>query len=107
MQHLIDSERIFIYRALCFARKEKISLPGFEEDEYAANSAANKRSWKSLVEEFSAVRKSTELLFSSFSEEALASTGSANNNLISVESIGFIILGHFYHHKKVLEERYL
>ena len=107
LQHMTDTERIFNYRALCFARGETASLPGFEENDYAAHSNANNRTWQSLVDEFLAVRHSTELLFRSFSPEALATSGTANNNAITVASIGFISLGHFYHHKKVIEERYL
>ena len=107
LQHIIDAERIFAYRALCFARGEKISLPGFDENEYAANSNGNVRIWKSLVEEFLAVRKSTELLFESFSEEALNNPGLSNNNTTTAASLGFITVGHYYHHKKILEERYI
>ncbi len=107
LQHITDTERIFGYRALCFARGEKTNLPGFEENEYAAGSNANSRQWKSLVAEFIAVRKTIEMLFESFSEEALSKIGTANNNNSSVESIGFITVGHFYHHKKILQERYL
>jgi hypothetical protein len=106
LQHMIDAERIFSYRALCIARGEKGNLPGFEENDYAANSFANKRSWTSLVKEFLAVRQSTELLFNSFSEEAMNNLGTSNNKAIDVCSIGFIIVGHYYHHKKVLQERY-
>ena len=107
LQHIIDTERIQAYRALSFARKEKASLPGFEEKDYAANSNANSRTWQSLGNEFLIVRQSTHLLFNSLTEEMLASEGTANNNLLSVETIGFIILGHFYHHKKIVEEIYL
>lgn len=107
LQHLIDTERVFNYRALSFARKDKASLPGFDENEYAQSSNANSRIWLELVEEFIQVRKSTELLFKSFSEEMLASSGLANNKVSSVLSMGFIIIGHFYHHKKIIEERYL
>ena len=106
LQHMIDTERIFCYRALCFARKEAASLPGFEENDYAANSNANSRTWQSMADEFLAVRNATELMFNSFSEDALATSGKANNNAVTVVSIGFISLGHFYHHKKVIEERY-
>lgn len=106
LQHIIDTERIFSYRALCFARGETISLPGFDESIYAANVAANERSWKSLVEEFSIVRQSTEMLFKSFSSDILKRTGIANNNVTSVASMGFITLGHVYHHKNIIEERY-
>jgi hypothetical protein len=107
LQHMIDTERVFGYRALCFARKEKASLPSFDENDYAANSNANSRSWRSMVDEFLAVRRSTLMLFRSFSPEALESIGTANNNNTSVEALGFICLGHFNHHKKVMEERYL
>ena len=107
LQHMIDTERIFNYRALCFARKETASLPGFEENDYAANSNANSRTWQSMVDEFIVLRKSTTMLFSSFSEEALNTSGIANNNPTSVLAVGFISIGHFYHHKKVIEERYL
>lgn len=107
LQHVIDTERIFAYRALCFSRKEKAALPGFDENEYIENAHAGSRSWKNLCEEFLAVRKTTEILFDSFSDEMISLSGNANNNPITVNALGFIILGHFYHHKKVAEERYL
>jgi|SRR6476620_1328399 len=107
LQHIIDAERIFTYRALCIARGEKENLPGFEENDYAANSFANNRRWDSLVKEFLTVRQSTELLFKSFTEEMLDNLGTSNNKTIDVSSIGFIIAGHYYHHKKILLERYL
>ena len=106
LQHVIDTERIFCFRAVCFSRKETFSLPGFDENSYAANTHANERTWQSLSEEFLAVRIATELLFKSFSEEELSRIGIANNNPTSVVSMGFITLGHFYHHKKIIEERY-
>ena len=106
LQHMIDTERIFCYRALCFARKEAFHLPGFDENEYSANASANNRTWQSLKEEFIAVRNATELLFKSFSEEELLRSGIANNILTSAVSMGFITLGHVYHHKKIIEERY-
>ncbi len=105
--HMIDTERLFNYRALCFARKETISLPGFDEDAYAANSNANARSWKGMVDEFIAVRRSTEFLFKSFSDEMLGFSGTANNNPATVLSVGFMTVGHVYHHKEVMQERYL
>lgn len=107
LQHIIDTERIFNYRALCIARKETVALPGFDENNYAANSAANKRSWKNLVEEFLAVRSSTRFLYESFTDDALVLPGITNNNSTRVDSLGFITIGHFYHHKKIIEERYL
>lgn len=105
--HITDTERIFAYRSLCFARKEPQSLPGFDENLYAENSDANARSWADLVNEFLLVRKTTEILFSNFTEEALHNSGTANNNPATALSMGFTSIGHVYHHKKILEERYL
>lgn len=107
LQHLIDCERIFNYRALCFSRKETVSLPAFEEDLYAENSNANNRSWISLSNELINVRRSTVDLFNSFSDEMMQQAGIANNKSISVNSIGFIIIGHISHHIKVVEEKYM
>ncbi len=107
LQHIIDAERIFNYRALCFARKEASSLPGFDENLYADNSNASSRSWQELVDEFLSVRKSTEYLYKSFTEEMLDHPGISNNNPATARSFGFITLGHFNHHKKIVEERYL
>ena len=66
LQHMIDTERIMAYRALAFARKEKANLPGFEENDYAANANANNRTWQSLGNEFLIVRQSTHLLFKQY-----------------------------------------
>ncbi len=107
VQHLIDADRIFAYRALCFARQESISLPGFDENSYAAVSNADVRTKASLVEEFETVRKSLEQLFGSFGQEQLAATGISNNNPISVNAIGYITAGHLQHHLDILKERYL
>ncbi len=107
LQHVTDTERIFNYRALAIARKETSSLPSFDENLYADNSNANARSWKSLSNELINVRRSTEDLFKSFSDAMLQQKGTANNNSITVLSLGFTIIGHVYHHIKVVEERYL
>lgn len=107
MQHIIDTERIFAYRALCFARKDQNSLPGFDENEYAASSNANIRHWKDLADEFLLVRKSTEILFNSFTDEALNYSGIANNNPATTLSMGYTAIGHVYHHINVIKERYM
>jgi hypothetical protein len=107
LQHVIDTERIFNYRALCLARGEQQNLPGFEEDDYATNSYANRRQWTDVLNEFLAVRKDTEMLYQSFDKNVMDNAGKANNNPVTVISLGFTTVGHYYHHKKVLEERYL
>jgi hypothetical protein len=107
VQHIIDAERIFTYRALCIARGEKQSLPGFDENVYAAASAADRRTKSSLTSEFDIVRKGTSYLFDSFTTEQLSRVGIANGKPIGVNAIGFIIAGHVAHHLYVLQQRYL
>lgn len=107
LQHIIDAERIFSYRALRFARKDKTPLPGFDENSFAAASKADARNWDKLVEEFKVVRRSSELLFHSFDEEQLESDGISSNAPNYVLALGFIIIGHTMHHQKILKERYL
>ena len=106
LQHVIDTERIFAYRALAIARKEPASLIGFDENEYAKNATAAHRNWKEMIAEWKTVRQSTNMLFASFTEEDLKQKGTASDSPISVNAIGFIIFGHALHHLHVLKERY-
>ena len=107
IQHIIDSERVFAYRALRIARMDPTPLPGFNENLFALNANANKRKISDLVDEFSLVRSSSLALFRSFEDEQLNKIGVANDQPISVEGIGFIIAGHALHHVNVINERYL
>jgi hypothetical protein len=106
VQHVIDTERIFCYRALRFARNDSTSLPGFDQDLFVANDNANARSWEDLLEEMCVVRQGTILLFNSFSKEALLRIGEGSGKNMSVRAIGFLCSGHQIHHIKVLKERY-
>lgn len=105
--HLIDTERIFNYRALCFSRNEKIALPGYDENEFVDNSNAAERSLSSLAEEFYAVRKSTIQLYTNFNDEMMNRHGVANENTLSVRAIAHITCGHALHHINIIKERYL
>jgi hypothetical protein len=107
LQHIIDAERVFAYRALSFSRKDPALLPGFDENDWATNAPATNRKWDDLVTEFTAVRKSNEFLFSSFNEDQLLSVGTASNNNINPLALGFICAGHAIHHMKIIKERYL
>ena len=107
LQHIIDTERIFTYRALAFARKEISALPNMDENNYAENSHANNRKWKDLIEEFEAVRHATIYLYESFSEDQLELTGKTVSYEMSVKAVGYIIAGHSAHHINILKERYL
>ncbi len=107
LQHVIDAERIFCYRALAIARGEKGVIPGFDENGYARNSHANNRTWNALVEEFKAVRNASILLVKSMNEADFDKSGSVNDYSISVRAILFVIAGHSQHHIHIIRERYL
>ena len=107
IQHLIDSERVFCYRALRISRNDKTPLPGFDENDYVANSNGKQRSLQSLLTEMAVVRQATLSLFNTFTKEQLTKVGIASNREVSVRAIGFIIIGHQKHHQKVFSERYL
>ncbi|NQY29225.1 MAG: DinB family protein [Flavobacteriaceae bacterium] len=105
--HLIDTERIFQYRALRFARNDKTSLPGYDENFYVPNSNANSRDIASLLKEYEAVRNSTIALFNSFNEETMLVIGYSGGDTMSVRAIAYVILGHQIHHINIVKERYL
>lgn len=107
IQHMMDTERVFSYRALRIARRDKTPLPGFEQDDYVIPSQANKRSLEDLINDYKAIKMSTFALFNSFSDEMLLEIGTASNSPVSVRAIGFIIMGHEIHHCQVIKERYL
>ncbi|NYJ28812.1 DinB family protein [Allomuricauda sp. ARW1Y1] len=105
--HMLDTERIFQYRALCIARNDKSEFPGFDQDAYVPVSNANNRSKKDLIDEYVAVRDSSITLFASLDEEALKRVGVASGSKMSVRALGFITSGHQAHHVRILRERYL
>lgn len=107
IQHIIDTERVFCYRALSIARNDSTELPGFNQDTFVAFDNSSERNYSDLLEEMQIVRQSSILLFKSFTQEALERVGIASNNKISVRAIGLILSGHQTHHLKILEERYL
>lgn len=107
IQHVIDTERIFAYRALRISRNDQTPLPGFDENDYVNNTQATNRSIQDLLTEFSAVRHSNLFLLKSLSDEQLKRVGMASNAAVSVRAIGFIMIGHQKHHQKVFQERYL
>jgi len=107
LQHMIDTERVFVYRAVRFARKDNTPLPGFEENAWAANSMATHRKWKELVDEFILLRKSTIAFFESLNDEQLNQVGIASNQEINVVGLGFVAAGHSIHHCKIIKERYI
>ena len=107
VQHIIDGERIFAYRSLCIARKDKTPLPSFDEKSYADNSKAGKRKWEDMIEEFQTIRHSNEIMFNSFDAEQLDSTGTASGKSVYVLGLGYVLVGHVNHHMGIIRERYL
>lgn len=104
--HLIDCERVFAYRAMCIARGEVQPLPGFDENAYVSNASFDERPLERLIDEFIAVRLATILLYDSQTSFELLLSGVANNNLITVRALMWIIAGHTEHHFRILQERY-
>ncbi|SHM72300.1 DinB family protein [Polaribacter sp. KT 15] len=107
IQHVIDTERVFCYRALCFARNDKTELPGFDQDIFVDNDNANDRYFYELLSEMNVLRKSTIQMFKSFTSEALLRKGIASKNSISVRALGYLFSGHQLHHVNIIKERYL
>ena len=107
LQHSIDAERVFAYRAMCIARGEEQSLPSFDENQYAENAAVEHRSLNGLKEEMILLRKATVALFENFTDSMLQVKGIASNKSITVLSLGYITVGHWLHHQRILAERYL
>jgi uncharacterized damage-inducible protein DinB len=105
--HLMDTERVFCYRALAFGRADANPLPGFDEQAWAPAGRFDARALKDLAAELDAVRQATIALFSGLDDEALTRRGVANNNPITVRALAWIIAGHERHHVAILRERYL
>jgi uncharacterized damage-inducible protein DinB len=107
LQHIIDAERVFGYRALRFARKDATPLAGFDENTYAATAKAADRSWDDLVDEFKALRHSTECLFASLGDDQLKFTGEASGAPMNALALAYLMPGHIVHHMQIIKERYL
>lgn len=106
LQHLIDTERVFAYRALAFARGETAKLPSFDEDSYAKNSEANRRTLEDLIAELRHSHQSMQLMYLSFTPEMLERKGMGWKGEYSVAAIAYTMGGHQRWHFGILEERY-
>jgi uncharacterized damage-inducible protein DinB len=105
--HIVDSERVFCYRAMAIARGEEQSLPGFEQDDYVSAGNFNSRELSDLLDEYKKVREATIPLFKSFDEKIYGRRGVSNGSPLTVRAAMFIIPGHEKHHLNILKERYL
>ena len=105
--HVIDTERIFAYRGLCFARGDAGPLPGYEQDDYAVRGEFDRRTLRDLVGELVHVRRGNVMMFRGMSDEVLARRGVANGVEFSVRAIPWVLAGHERHHVGILREKYL
>lgn len=105
--HISDSERVFTYRALRFARGDETPVAGFDQDVFMKNAAFRDRSLASVVEEYAAVRRASLALFASFSPVEWSRRGTANEVAVSVRGLAWITAGHERHHRQILLGRYL
>ena len=107
LNHVSDTERVFLYRALWFARGFDTPLPSFDQDAAVPAAAADQFSWASHIDEFRAVRAATLAFFRNLPADAWSRTGVASGNPVTVRALAYIIAGHVAHHTAVLRHRYL
>lgn len=106
LEHIIDTERVFQYRAFRFSKNDQTPLPGFEQDDYVLEGESN-RSIEELLNEYNSVREATISLFQGMPSNKLHRVGTASGMPWSVAALGFVISGHQKHHLNIIEERYL
>lgn len=107
LQHIIDTERVFSYRALVLSRHDASLLPSFEQDHFTTFADVSKKSVEELMYEWNIVRISTRLLFKNLKNEDLLFIGNVSTQNLNALTLGFCICGHAIHHQNVLVEKYL
>lgn len=106
LQHVIDTERILAYRALCIARGERAQLPNYDEAAYGQFINMTNRSIDDLLTEFDLLRETTLLLYNSLDEAALKRVGTAAEKRVSVLAVAYILAGHPLHHLNIIQQHY-
>lgn len=107
LNHVVDTERIMAYRALCFARGEQQDLPSFDENLYAATASVEHRTLEDLLEELRLVRAANLHLFRHLTAEDWQRQGSANHRATTARALAWVMAGHLRHHLGIVEQRYL
>lgn len=105
--HMMDTDRIFAYRALAIARGERQPLPSFNQDEYVKNGKFINRELSDLTYEYRLVRESNLLMFKGFDPSVYSNRGIAAGNEVTVLALMWMIAGHQKHHLNILKEKYL
>lgn len=106
LMHMIDTERVFLYRAMRFARRDQTPLPFFDENNYATEARANDLNTRKLIKEYTATRQASLTFFNNLSASQFKHTGMASQFNMSVRACAWIICGHELHHWSVMLDRY-
>lgn len=107
LSHLLDTERVYSYRALRFSKGDKTVLPGYDQDEYVAGNTYGHLTLRQLIDELVSLRKANVIFFRNLPVEAETRSGNANGFDISVRAIACVLVGHIRHHSNIVAERYL
>jgi hypothetical protein len=107
VSHLNDTERLFVFRAMWFARGLEPALPSFDQDVALAGAYADERPWRQHIDEFRAVRAASLAFFKHLRDDVWTRRGVASGNPFSVRALAYITAGHVSHHTILLRERYL
>ena len=107
LQHVIDTERIFMYRCFRIARRDKTALAGYDQDIYNQPSNANNKSIDNLLNEFTLNREHSISLLNSLTDEDLSFVGNSNGNAMSARAAAFTVIGHDIWHIEVIKNKYL
>jgi uncharacterized damage-inducible protein DinB len=107
LQHLIDWERIWCFRAILFARSDGTIPDAHDQEIMGANSNANELSIEQLLNELKIVRQSTIMMFQSFNKKILEINCRFFEYQMPLYAIGLTIAAHQIHHLNVIKERYL
>ena len=107
LNHVNDTERLFVFRALWFARGFEEPLPSFDQNVAVSSSGADAVSWNDLVKEFRSIRESTVAFFRSLPDGAWDRAGIASDNTFTVRALAYIVAGHVTHHLDVIRAHYL
>jgi uncharacterized damage-inducible protein DinB len=105
--HIVDTELVFLYRALRFSRKDTQELPGFEQNDYVANSNYSQQTLGDLVEQFYLLRKTSVAFYKSLAKNTWTNKGKANGQSVTVKALSYIMVGHVIHHMQIINKRYL
>ncbi len=105
IEHCVDAERVFGYRAMRFAAGDPTDLPGWDESHYAACGYGPSATIAELADEYAALRQANVALLKRLSNDAWNRIGTADGRQVSVRTLAWLMAGHWLHHERKLLER--